>query len=173
MMPREAWCVAIRAAHQASWRVALSVSVIVSVPVALLAAAAAGLDGGRTALHLLSAAVLMPASMLAHELGHTVTYSLVARRVTAVSEVFGIGRWGGGQIVRWALDREGDAAVALAGPLAGFCCALPLLAPGGSFLLQFPFVALFGVHLLSLRRTADDGTQAWAFWKGHDHARAP
>jgi hypothetical protein len=173
MMPREAWRAAISAAYQASWRVAVSVSVVVSVPIALLAASTSGLDGGGTAHHLIAAAVLMPLSMLAHELGHTVTYSLVRRRVMADSEVFGIGRWGGGQVVRWALDREGDAAVAVAGPLAGFCCALPLLTPGGAFLLQFPFIALFGVHLLSLRRTADDGAQAWAFWNGHNHARAP
>jgi hypothetical protein len=169
-MPRAAWCVALSAAHQASWRVALSVSVVVSLPVALLAASTAGLDGGRTALHLLAAAALMPLSMLVHEVGHTAAYVLVGRGAMAEPEVFGIGRWSGGQVIRWALSREGDAAVAVAGPLAGFCCALPLLAPGGAFLLQFPFVALFAVHLVSLRRTADDGTQAWAYWEGRDRA---
>ncbi|MFZ7087517.1 hypothetical protein [Curtobacterium sp. RRHDQ10] len=164
----------LRAALQASWRVMISVFVLAGMPLLGLAAAFGDLDDGTVRVRLVAYAVVLPLSLFLHELGHGVAYAaLVARHGMRPVELFGVGRWSGGTIVRWRLSLGEDAIVAVAGPLLGVACVLPMLAPGGPFLVGFPVALVFGLHLASLRRTADDGAQARAVWRGADErARA-
>jgi hypothetical protein len=164
-MTRGAWSAAFAAALQASWRVVIAVMLIAGIPMVALAVALVPIDDGRTSVRIVIVAFVLPASFFCHELSHAVTYARFACAAGITPEQFGIGRWTGGQIVRWPLTPGADATVAIAGPLAGVACCLSVVIPGGAFVVSFPFAMLFSIHLLSLRASSDDGEQARAFWK--------
>ena len=164
-MTPAAWGAAFAAALRASWRVMIAVTLTAGVPTIALAVVLSPIDDGRTFLRLVIVAVVFSASFLCHELSHALTYAHLACAAGVAPEQFGIGRWTGGEVVRWPLAPEADAVVAMAGPLAGVGCGLAVVLPGGAFIVTFLFLLLFCVHLLSLRASSDDGEQARAFWK--------
>ena len=102
------------------------------------------------------------ASHFAHELGHTVAATFGARTLGIDPALVAAGGFRRASVIGASLGREGDALVSLAGPALGLATAMPLLIPGGPFLLRAPFLLLFATHLLELRPTRADGAALWS-----------
>lgn len=154
---REVWPAAIIAAGQASWRVTLVVLGVVVVPGAAICTVGVVAFGPAVLGPMVVALSLFVLSSFIHELGHAVAHVLFADPARAI--VAGRGAWASGSVVRWSLGTNADGAVAIAGPFAAMASGLLILVLPIPFILAYPVVALFSVHLLSLTRHAADGSQ--------------
>lgn len=102
------------------------------------------------------AGVLLPVSLLMHELAHAIAAVLLLGSADGLE---GRGTWHSATIVRPARGARADALIALAGPAAGVACAVPVILVAGSPILSAIWAAPFLTHLVSLRPAGSDGRQ--------------
>lgn len=148
---------AARATIDAAGPLCIAVCVLVTLPTLLffLLLTALGLPLRDTA-PVYWTGLLLPISLLAHEFGHTLTAVLLLRSAVGIQ---GQGTWRSASILRPAHTVRGDALIAVAGPVAGVSCALPVVFVAGSPVMGAIWAAPFLAHLVSLRPTGSDGRQ--------------
>lgn len=164
-----AWAAAVSAAAQATWRLTVALTCVLAIPAAVMGTICSVVYGEATVVPIVTAFALFTVSPFVHELAHAAMHVMLARRDCSI--VGGKGGWASGQIIRWALPPVRDGLVAITGPFAAVASGLSVLALPLPYLVAFPLVTLFLVHLLSLTSSAPDGQQLRVSLEGVAHAR--
>ncbi len=157
------WSYPFRIAMAATWRLLLTMSVLVIIPASAVSSLfiVVGIPVIATVL-VLAAAVLFVLSYYLHELGHSVAAWLLAGQARLSREMIADGGFARARIHRWSIGTDGDALVSISGPATAAIAGLPLLLPCWPFLISFPFCCLFLVHLANLAPRFSDGRQFFA-----------
>lgn len=167
--PPGVWAAAVSAAAQATWRLTVTLTCVLALPAGVMGTICSVVYGEATVVPIVTAFALFTVSPFVHEFAHAAMHVMLARRDRSV--VGGKGGWVSGQIIRWALPSVRDGLVAITGPLAAVVSGLSVLLLPLPYLVAFPLMTLFLVHLLSLTGSAPDGQQLRVALKGAGHAR--
>ena len=146
-----------RAALVVSWRVCLSASALLALPLAGALWVASLLGDFEAGISIAVALACYPLSLYLHELGHLCGVRWLAPHTA--SAVTLNGTWGRARIERPSAGTLGDACISIVGPIAGLWAMIPIAFLPGDPLYLVPWGLLFHSHLFALTPWSSDGRQ--------------